>query len=363
MSFHSKGSLDERGEDGDDRKPDAFLVECDRDDRVAPAYSNDSIVSAPNIVSEDTATAATTRMDRRPSANLNSMDPEDWLIKNQESIGQTAHRLIPPARIKSGDEPDYEALEYATECDETSIDHKNSADDLEYPTTIPSGYPRTAQTSETQTNSKSESLPTVSRRHDVECGDEEMMTAHVEFVQTLTEHSTPGLQSRSTRLSCHSCEGSLVEDILVVQGERTQEAKNRRALIHVTSAVFVVLAIVAGVVFNFSRKTHEATATALNNMTAPSPIVFPVQEFPNMTIADGLVWANNEHPSNSLLTIPIADVFIDILRQTDRNMTVLGLSEDAIGQFMNNFQILKMAIQPTYSGHTVSYMCTEFTTE
>jgi hypothetical protein len=98
-------------------------------------------------------------------------------------------------------------------------------------------------------------------------------------------------------------------------------------------------------------------------MTAPSPIVFPVQEFPNMTIADGLVWANNEHPINSLLVIPIADVFLELIRQTDRNMTVLALSEDAIGKFMNDFKMLKMAIQPTYSGHTVSYMCTEFTTE
>jgi hypothetical protein len=74
-----------------------------------------------------------------------------------------------------------------------------------------------------------------------------------------------------------------------------------------------------------------------------------------MTIEDGFAsYAENEDPGNNLKVIPIADEFLDILRQTNRNMTVFGLSEGAVRHFMNDYLIVKMAIQPTYSGHTVS---------
>ena len=352
MSFHNKCRLDERGRDGDDRKPAAFVD--DRHNRVTPYTNNDSIAC---IVSEDGANLAMTRLARSTSANLNLMDPEDWLIKHQERIEQTAHRLK-PAGMKSG-ESDDSALKYPTECNETSNNQKNS-DDYEKPGTIASGFSKTAQSSETRT-SGSESYPTVSRRHYVEHGVQEMLTADVQVIQTFSpteDNSMPEMQTRNSGISRQSFAGSLVEDILLVQGERTQESKNRRALIHVTCAVFVVMAIVAGIVSLFSRKT-QASATARNNWTASSPTGSPILvssssvDFPNKTLADGFILAANENPGNSLQIIPIADVFLDILRQTDRNMTVFGLTEGAVSQLVNNYQMLKRAIQPTYSGHMV----------
>jgi hypothetical protein len=72
MSFHNKCRLDERGRDGDDRKPAAVVD--DRHNRVTP-NTNDSITC---IVCEDGATLAMTTLGRSTSANLNFMDPEDW---------------------------------------------------------------------------------------------------------------------------------------------------------------------------------------------------------------------------------------------------------------------------------------------
>jgi hypothetical protein len=267
--------------------------------------------------------------------------------------------------MKSG-ESDDSALEYPTERNETSNNQTNS-DDYEKPGT---SIRRTAQNSETRT-SGSESYPTVSRRHYVGHGVQEMLTADVQVIQTFStteDHGMPEMQTRNSGISRQSFAGSLVEDILLVQGERTQESKNRRALIHVTCAVFVVMAIVAGFVSLFSRKT-QASATAQNNRTASSPTVSPILvssssvDFPNKTLADGFILAANENPIYNLQIIPIAAVFLDILRQTDKNMTVFGFTEGALSQLMNNYQLLTRAIQPTYSGQMVRYKYTELNTE
>jgi hypothetical protein len=175
------------------------------------------------------------------------MNPEDWLIKHHERSERTAHSLKPPVvRMKPGeppDDPDDPALRHAAKCDKRSKNQQSSDDDQVNPANFVSGFTRTVQSSETRT-SNSKSWPTVSRRNDVEHGVQEMLTADVEVIQTPStteDHSMPESQAGNSQIHRQSFAGSLVEDILLVQGEKTQEAKNRRALIHVTGAVFVAI--------------------------------------------------------------------------------------------------------------------------
>jgi hypothetical protein len=269
---------------------------------------------------------------RRMSFNLNTMDPEDWLAKNLAREGLVME--------------DNESCK-----EESSVSSSNEM----------SGYaPTTAILYDTEDYDgvRATRGSRTSRHHDVEQGEDVVVAEYDEAEQEFMAR----------------IEGRVVNDdesVLVVEGEVTQEVKNRKVLIMVSLGVFVAIALIVLVVAlstlamkrNGPASSQSGVlATASMNTTDDNNIVGQKNTpelsittiLPNQTIADGFLRANTSDPGRSLLIVPIGRYVLDLLRRPGINMTVFGLTDNDYYEMAKIPKLIAKVFQPSYSGHIVS---------
>jgi hypothetical protein len=285
---------------------------------------------------------------RRKSFDLNTMDPEDWLVKHLSSPGLAT-------------EKDDESTEESW----SSVSTKNRPKESNYyaPPTIAFFNGDDAEVGLVRTRASSTSL------HD----DDDVEQGEDVVVPPGYDHET---EEEQEEYVAH-VEGRVVDDdesgvVLVVDGEVTQEEKNRKALIMVSFVVFVAIALIVLVVA-FStlamnrngrnppesgrlqptamNTTNNSKAAGQNHtLKEPSMIATFVR---NQTIADGFR-ANTSDPSRSLLIIPVGGYILDLLRRPGINMTVFGQTANGYYEMAKIPQLIAKVFQPSYSGHIVS---------
>jgi hypothetical protein len=350
---------------------------------------------------------AETDLTNHISININNMDTEEWLIKQhslamRENIARQEHgssllslsikRRIEKTsdksdcqRVMSNDDGEKSLIKQRLEekddtcvqlVDEdgvdTVLDATNAVIDNAYEENVFAGIlaNRDSMGSNPETSiGQLLLLPQPTAGSDM-IGDNGVPVAHVQRMSNLETSASTGF---------FAVQSFLRRDVLVIDGELTQEAKNRQALRLISCVVLTVITVVVVVIISavaatnsrsksspqivLSARATRAPSTSKAPSQSPSPppkLLLTPSEMLTFTLEQGFVRVPNDNPGLTMTfkdvsAFPLERLFTSTLLRRDKNFTVFGLNPTAIKALLARTDLVDKLFKPQFTGHLVSY--------
>ena len=209
-----------------------------------------------------------------------------------------------------------------------------------------------------------------SDNNNVAVNDDHDILSEESITASIRQYPRPctALTSRATiGDDLHAVGATLVNNTILVDAELSEQSKNQSILYRVISFVVIALLFVAisTILAVTKLKKMNSTVIPIQPTKAPSRKQFEhvaITHYPNQTIGEGYM----EHQDIKISSKANLDLlvggqkFLELISQTNVNMTVFGQTENAISAFISDTPLLLKMMSEEWYAHSVSKHCTIF---